>query len=59
MSMFGFCRRSLLQLYHSLTEEVNVAGSRAWTGGPVLDRSVTRVGPQVLVWNAPVPRNVL
>ncbi len=24
--MSGFCRRSLDQLYHSLTDEVNVAG---------------------------------
>ena len=55
MSMFGFCRRSLLQEYHSLTDEVKVAGSRS--GGRVgrgsRSCSVTAVGPQVLVPNAP------
>ena len=60
MSMLGFCRRSLLQEYHSLIDDGNVAGRfrvAAWVR--LSARIVTRVGPQVFVWNAPVPRKVL
>lgn len=60
MSMSGFCRRSLLQEYHSLNDDAKVAGS-AWVAGWVRlsTRIVTRVGSQVLVWKEPEPRNVL
>src|SRR5689334_2347797 len=59
MSMFGFWRRSLCQLYHSLTEDVMVAGSPAiagWLRSSIF--SVSEVGPQLLLWKVPVPRKV-
>jgi hypothetical protein len=60
MSMFEFCRRSLLHEYHSLTEDWIVAGRPAvdgWLRSSIF--SVSAVGPQVLVWKFPEPRNVL
>lgn len=58
--MFPLARRSFDQPYHSLTAEVNVAGS------PVVEgcvrssvRSTAVVGPQVLVLKFPLPRNWL
>ena len=58
--MFGFCRRSLDQLYHSLTDEVNVAG-RFVVDGCVRSSTFRTavVGPQVLVLKLPLPRNGL
>ncbi len=58
--MFGLVRRSLFQLYHSLTAEVNVVGSRlvdGWVWSSTLSTAV--VGPQVLLLKVPEPRNVL
>jgi len=58
--MSGFCRRSFCQLYHSLTEDVKVAGRSAVAGWPASStRRVSAVGPQVLLLNVPVPRKVL
>ena len=60
MSMFGFWRRSLCQLYHSLTDEVNVSG-RFLVAGLVWSstRRTAVVGPQVLDTKSPLPRNWL
>src|SRR4051812_32428895 len=59
-SIAGFFRRSFCQLYHSLTDEVMVAGRPAVAGCPGSStRSVSCVGPQVLDRNVPVPRKVL
>jgi hypothetical protein len=60
MSMLGFCRRSLLHEYHSLTDDWIVAGRPAvdgWVRSSIF--SVSAVGPQVLVAKLPEPRNVL
>jgi hypothetical protein len=58
--MSGFCRRSRLQEYHSLTDDWMVAGSPAVDACVVFSmRNVSAVGPQVLVWNADEPRKVL
>lgn len=58
--MSGLLRRSLLQLYHSLTDEVNVAGRcvvEGWVRSST--RSTALVGPQVLERKFPLPRNWL
>src|SRR2546423_1574552 len=60
MVMFGFCRRSLVQLYHSLTDELITAG-RCRVDGCVRF-SMFRIaasGPHVLFRKLPPPRNVL
>ncbi len=44
--MSGFWRRSLDQLYHSLTDDANVAGRFTVTVGAVLDLRVADVGPR-------------
>ncbi len=47
--MFGLCRRSFCQLYHSLTDERNVAPVFTSDGCERFSvRRVTAVGPQVL-----------
>ncbi len=58
--MFWLVRRSFDQLYHSLTDEVNVAGSpvvEGWVRSSVLSTDV--VGPQVFDRKLPLPRNWL
>jgi hypothetical protein len=58
--MSELARRSLDQPYHSLTEEVNVAGRPAVEGCVLSSvRSTAVVGPQVLVRKFPLPRKVL
>src|SRR5882757_4735081 len=58
--MFAFARRLLDQLYHSLTDEVKVAG-RFLVEACVRSSTfrTSEVGPQVFVAKLPVPRNVL
>src|SRR5262245_53927667 len=58
--MFGFCRRSRSHEYHSLTDDWIVAGRLAVDGWPCVSiRSVSAVGPHVLVAKRPVPRKSL
>jgi len=57
-SMSGLVRRLRLQLYHSLSDEVNIPGR--WPVDGWVRWSVCRVavvGPQVLVAKFPLPRN--
>ena len=57
--MLALLRRSFCQLYHSLTDERNVAPVFTRDGCERFSaRNVTAVGSQVLVANRPVPRKV-